>query len=117
MLFVFKQQKLTRNVVSCCEACAFGFHLHRRLEKLRIKNYVVQPQDWDERGKRVKNGPLDAAALCQSLDRYERGNKSAFSTVRIQTVEEEWQRAMSQQKFAFALIPEARARGIVARAR
>ena len=65
----------------------------------------------------MKSDRLDAAALCQRLDRYERGNKSAFSTVRIQTVEEEWQRAMSQQKFAFALIPEARARGIVARAR
>ena len=86
MLFVVKQQKLTRNVVTCYEAGAFGFHLHRlhrRLEELGIKNYVVQPQDWDERGKGVKNDRLDAAALCQRPDRYERGNKKAFSTVRI----------------------------------
>jgi transposase len=75
MLFVVKQQKLTGNVVTCYEAGAFGFHLHRRLEELGIKNYVVQPQDWDERGKGVKNDRLDAAALCQRLDGYERGNK------------------------------------------
>jgi hypothetical protein len=59
------------------------------LEELGIKNYVVQPQDWDERGKGVKNDRLDAAALCQRLDRFERGNKKAFSTVRIPTVDEE----------------------------
>jgi transposase len=98
MLFVVKQQKLTRNVVTCYEAGAFGFHLHRRLEELGIKNYVVQPQDWDERGKGVKNDRLDAAALCQRLDRYERGNKKAFSPVRIPTVDEERERAMSRQR-------------------
>ena len=65
MLFVVKQQKLTRNVVTCYEAGAFGFHLHRRFEELGIQNYVVQPQDWDERGKGVKNNRLDAVALCQ----------------------------------------------------
>jgi hypothetical protein len=39
-------------LVTCYEAGAFGFHLHRKFEQLGIKNYVVQPQDWDERGKR-----------------------------------------------------------------
>jgi hypothetical protein len=41
MLFVVKQPKLTRNVVTCDEAGAFGFHLHGWFEKLGIKNYVV----------------------------------------------------------------------------
>ena len=68
ILFVVKQQKLTRNVVTCYEAGAFGVHLHRRFEELGIKNYVVQPQDWDERGKGVKNDRLDAAALCQRVE-------------------------------------------------
>ena len=95
MLFVVKKQKLIGNVVTCYEAGAFGFHLHCRLQELGINNYVVQPQDWDERGKRVKNDRLDAAALCQRLDRYERGNKKAFSTVRIPTVDEERERATS----------------------
>jgi hypothetical protein len=98
MLFVVKQQKLTRNVVTCYEAGDFGFHLHRRFEELGIKNYVERPQDWDERGKGVKNDRLDAEALCQRLDRYERGNKKAFSTVLIPTVDEERERAMSRQR-------------------
>jgi transposase len=98
LLFVVKQQKLTGKVVTCYEAGAFGFHLHRRLEELGIKNYVVQPQNWDELGKGVKNDRLDAAALCQRLDRYELGNKKAFSTVRIPTVDEERERAMSRQR-------------------
>ena len=73
MLFVVKQQKLTRNVVNCYEAGAFGFHLHCRFEELGIKNYVERPQDWDERG-----------------------NKKAFSMVRIPTVDEERERAISR---------------------
>jgi hypothetical protein len=43
MLFVVKPQKLTRNVVTCDEAGAFGFQLHPRFEELDIKNCVVQP--------------------------------------------------------------------------
>ena len=96
MLFVVKQRKLTGCVVTCYEAGALGVHLHRRLEELGIKNYVERPQDWDERGKGVKNDRLDASALCQRLDRYERGNKKAFSTVRIPTVDQERERAMSR---------------------
>jgi transposase len=98
MLFVVKQQKLTRNVVTNYEASASEFHLHRRFEQLGLKNYVVQPQDWDERGKGVKNDRLDAAALCRLLDRYQRGNKKAFGTVRIPTVDEERERAMTRQR-------------------
>jgi transposase len=98
LLFVVKQQKLTNKVVTCYEADAFGFHLHRRFEELGIKNYVVEPQDWDGRGKGVKNDRLDAAALCQRLDRYERGNHKAFSVVRISTVDEERQRAITRQR-------------------
>jgi hypothetical protein len=44
MLFVVKQQKLTRNVVTCYEAGAFGFPLHRRFEELGIKNYWCNPR-------------------------------------------------------------------------
>jgi len=51
-------------------------------------NLVVHPQDCYERGKGVKNDRLDAAALCQRMNRYEQGKK-ALSTVRIPTVEEE----------------------------
>ena len=98
MLFVVKQQKLTRNVVTWYEAGAFGFPLHCRLEELGIKNCAVQSQNWDERGKRVKNDRLDAAELCPRLDRDERGNKKAFSTVRIATVDKERERPMNRQR-------------------
>jgi hypothetical protein len=69
MLFVVKQRKLTRNVVTGDEARAFGLHLDRRFEELDIKNYVRQPPDWNERGKGVKNDRLDVPALCQRVDR------------------------------------------------
>jgi hypothetical protein len=62
----------------------------------------------------VKNDRLDAAGLCQRLDRYERGNKKAFSTVRIPTVDEERERAMSRQENAFRPVSAVRARGVVA---
>ena len=45
LLFVVKQQRLTKKAVTCYEAGAFGFHLYRRFEELGIQNYVVQPQD------------------------------------------------------------------------
>lgn len=48
-----------------------------------VSNLVVQPQDWDERGKGVKMDRIDALALCQRLDRYVRGNRKAFSVVRV----------------------------------
>jgi len=53
--FVVKQQGLAREVFTCYEAGAFGYHLHRKLTAMGVTNYVVQPQDWDQRGKGVKN--------------------------------------------------------------
>ena len=38
MLFVVKQYTLTRDVVTCDEAGASGFHLHCRLEQFGINN-------------------------------------------------------------------------------
>jgi transposase len=77
--FVAKQQGLSREVRTCYEAGAIGYHLHRKLEAMGVSNLVVQPQDWDERGKGVKTDRIDALALC----RYVRGNRKAFSVVRV----------------------------------
>jgi len=63
-----------------------------------VNNLVVQPQDWDERGKGVKTDRIDALALCQRLDRYVRGNRKAFSVVRVPSEEEEIERAISRQR-------------------
>ena len=96
--FVARQKRMAREVHTCYEAGAFGYHLHHRLTALGVTNYVVQPQDWDERGKGVKNDRIDAQALCQRLDRYVRGNRKAFSVVRVPTAEEERERAISRQR-------------------
>ena len=96
--FVAKQQRLAGEVFTCYEAGAFGYHLHRKLAAMGVTNYVVQPQDWDERGKGVKNDRLDAMALCQRLDRFTRGNRKAFSIVRVPSEEEERDRAFTRQR-------------------
>jgi transposase len=96
--FVAKQQKLAGEVHTCYEAGAFGYYLHRKLEAMGVSNLVVQPQDWDERGKGVKTDRIDALALCQRLDRYVRGNRKAFSVVRVPSEEEEEERAISRQR-------------------
>jgi transposase len=83
--------------IACPLVSSPCLYLHRRFEELGIKNYVVQPQDWDGRGRGVKNDGLHAAALCQRLVRYERGNKKALSVVRIPTVGEERERAITRQ--------------------
>lgn len=96
--FVAKQQGLAREVFTCYEAGAFGYHLHRKLTAMGVINYVVQPQDWDERGKGVKNDRLDALALCQRLDRFTLGNRKAFSIVRVPSEDEERDRAFTRQR-------------------
>ncbi len=96
--FVANQQKLAGEVHTCYEAGAFGYYLHRKLAAMGVSNLVVQPQDWDERGKGVKTDRIDALALCQRLDRYVRGNRKAFSVVRVPSEEEERERAISRQR-------------------
>lgn len=96
--FIAKQQRIAREVFTCYEAGAFGFHLHRKLTEMGVTNYVVQPQDWDDRGKGVKTDRIDALALCQRLDRYTRGNRKAFSIVRVPTEDEERERAFTRQR-------------------
>jgi transposase len=85
-------------VYSCYEAGPCGYWLHRELEKLGAVNYVVAPQRWDERGRRMKTDQLDARALCQRLDRYVRGNTDAFTVVRVPTPAQEQWRALCRQR-------------------
>jgi transposase len=85
-------------VYSCYEAGPCGYWLHRQLEALGAVNYVVAPQRWDERGRRMKTDKLDAQALCQRLDRYVRGNTDAFTVVRVPTPEQERWRAQCRQR-------------------
>jgi transposase len=80
-------------VVSCYEAGPLGYALHRELLAAGITNYVVAPQRLDDRGKRQKTDRLDARALLERLDRYERGNRHALAIVRVPTPAQEQARA------------------------
>ena len=60
---------------SCYEAGASGYWLHRELVKLGVKNLVVVPKAMGQGGKKQKTDKRDAGELCDSLDRYLRGQK------------------------------------------
>jgi transposase len=96
--FVAKQQGLARGGAYLLRGWGLCYYLHRKLEALGVHNLVVQPQNWDERGKGVKTDRIDALALCQRLDRYVRGNRKAFSVVRVPSEEEERERGFSRQR-------------------
>jgi transposase len=85
-------------VESCYEAGPCGYTLHRGLMKLGANNRVVVPRRWDPEGKRVKTDRRDAQELCDALDRWLRGNKSAFSVVCVPTEQQEEHRAMGRQR-------------------
>lgn len=87
-------------VYTCYEAGPCGYALHRELTKLGVTNWVVAPQCWDERHRRVKTDRRDARELCQRLDRYVQGNTEAFAVVRVPTPEQEQARALSRQRTA-----------------
>ncbi|MBI3887066.1 MAG: IS110 family transposase [Opitutae bacterium] len=87
------------DVVHCCyEAGPFGFVLHRRLERLGVKNLVVRPRNWDEYGKKVKTDRRDALALVSCLDRYVAGNTEALTSIRVPTEAEEQARSVTRQR-------------------
>ena len=52
LAWVKKQLTLAQKVVSCCEAGAGGFVLHRQLTELGVLNYVVAPRSLDPRNIR-----------------------------------------------------------------
>ena len=82
-------------VHSCYEAGVMGYTLHRELTALGVKNIVVAPKKLCG-PKRQKTDGLDARALVDQLDRWLRGNRDAFSVVRVPTPEEEQARAQTR---------------------
>ena len=92
--------KTGAKIYSCYEAGPCGYGLHRKLTAAGVTNLVVVPQTWDELKRRVKTDGRDARELCNRLDRYVRGNTSAFAVVRVPTPEQEQARALSRQRGA-----------------
>jgi transposase len=85
-------------VYTCYEAGPCGYGLHRALAERGATNYVVAPQRWDERGRRVKTDRRDARELCQRLDRYVRGNTEVFTVVRVPSEQQERRRLLCRQR-------------------
>jgi transposase len=96
--FAAKQTRLAERVVCCYEAGPFGFGLHRKLVAMGIENLVVRPQNWDERGRRVKTDKTDVRAMLGRLDRYLAGNPEALGVVHVPELEQEMARARSRQR-------------------
>lgn len=65
-----------------------GYTLHRELVALGVSNVVVVQQKLAG-AKRQKTDALDARAWVDRLDRHLRGNRDAFSVVRVPTPEQE----------------------------
>jgi transposase len=80
-----------KKVSACYESGPCGYGLHRELLAAGATNYVVVPEVLAD-GRKQKTDNLDAAALTDALDRYVRGNQTAFSVVTVPTIEEEERR-------------------------
>jgi transposase len=96
--WVAKQQQLGEKVYACYEAGYFGYGLYRQLKAMGVECYVVCPQNWDERGARIKNDQRDALQMEIRLDRYVCGNRDALAIVRVPTEAEEQLRCESRQR-------------------
>src|ERR1700736_4966020 len=85
------QKKLDEDweIFSCYEAGATGYWLHRQLERMGVKNLVVVPKAMGQGGKKQKTDKRDSGELCDSLDRYLRGQDRALSVVAVPTEEQE----------------------------
>ena len=87
-------RQLTSLAVNYCyEARASGYWLHRQLEPLGVSNLVVVPKVLDPGGKKQKTDKRDSGQLCDSLDRYLRGQDKALSLVAVPSLEQEERRA------------------------
>lgn len=86
--------------ICCCyEAGPCGYWLHRQLEQLGVRNYVVAPVALN--GRR-KTDTRDSRALREQLERYIQGHKKAFSVVRVPTVQQEQDRALVRHREALS---------------
>lgn len=86
-------------VVSCYEAGRDGFWIHRALEMLGVRNYVVDSAaiEVNRRARRAKTDRLDAAKLVTMLLRYISGEKQVWKVVRVPTEEEEDRRHLHRE--------------------
>lgn len=100
LAWVKGQRRPGLRIVCCYEAGPCGYWLQRQLQALGIECLVIAPEDWDERGQRVKTDARDARILCQRLARYVGGDLDAFAVVYTPTPEQEERRGVCRQRGA-----------------
>lgn len=81
----------TTQVVSAYEAGRDGFWVHRFVERLGIKNVVVDASSMkvDRKARRAKSDRIDARQILADLVRYYRGEKGVWRVVRVPSEEEQ----------------------------
>lgn len=86
-------------VVSCYEAGREGFWLHRYLAAQGVENRVVDSSsiEVNRRQRRAKTDRLDVGKLLRLLLRYEAGERTAWSVVRVPTDAEEDARQLHRE--------------------
>lgn len=87
--------KAGRTVHVCYETGPCGYGLYFELAAAGAKAYVIVAEVLGD-GRQQKTDKLDAAALCDKLDRYVRGNTKAMSVVRVPTAAEQQTRSESR---------------------
>jgi transposase len=88
----------SHTIISCYEAGACGYWLHRELTRRGVTNFVIAPQRLDASARRQKTDRLDARALVDRLERYLRGNRHACSIVAVPTEAQEQRRALVRHR-------------------
>jgi len=84
-----------RKVHACYESGPCGYGLHFALKSAGAGSYVIVAEVLGN-GRKQKTDKLDAAALCDKLDRYLRGNTKAMAPVRVPSVEEQQLRSVGR---------------------
>jgi len=87
-------------VMSCYEAGADGFWLHRRLLAAGLENMVIDPSSLrvDRRARRRKTDRLDGEAMLRALLAFLRGDRQALRVVRVPSPELEDARRAERER-------------------
>lgn len=81
-----------RKVYSCYESGPCGYGLHDELVAAGVESYVIVAEVLGN-ARKQKTDKLDAAALCDKLDRYLRGNTKAMTPIRVPELEQRQRRS------------------------
>jgi len=84
-----------RKVHVCYETGPCGYGLYFELKGAGAQAYVIVAEVLTD-GRKQKTDKQDAAALCDKLDRYVRGNSKAMTPVRVPEVVEQQRRSVGR---------------------